>query len=474
MTSSLVRGEAAGQDPEIPSSVAPARIRGAFFYPPAEVVLDGKCEDRWAPERWFTWPGNQFEPASEQAWFVDQVHKISEGLDLELAIDEAPLHTDAAIRAFIDDVKQSKPDALLLFNFWNSFSAKIYPILDEFEGPVILYQPVGANHQLPPERFRTGRRLQYIHSIRNTAALERGLRSVHAWNRMAKGRLLRISGQVAGSSETTDPFFGTRVLTVPAAEFNQIFDAIPEGGPVAELARKTRAEARHITSLGEQAMLDAARAHFAVEQIRARHRADAVTIECLFLKHRKPCLSFAIHNGSLHPCGCENDIDATLTLMLGSALFGRGGFQHNPDFDLEDNLYFASHCTCTTRLRGPDGDSAVHDLRPFFHQEPKTVALDVQWPTGEPATLLKYRSAGKQLDAWQGEVISSPATPPTGGCATRVLCRFPGVDDICQLYAGPHPGLWCGAFAHHARTFARMYGLELRGNQKLASPTRTS
>ena len=28
-----------------PRSKKPARVRGAFFYPPKEVVLEGKCED---------------------------------------------------------------------------------------------------------------------------------------------------------------------------------------------------------------------------------------------------------------------------------------------------------------------------------------------------------------------------------------------------------------------------------------------
>jgi hypothetical protein len=465
----LLTATAAAADPAVAAvpvgRAGPARVRGAFFFPPAQVVLDGKCEDSWAPERWFTWPGNQFEPEKEQAWFLGQVRQLSKGLDLELAMEESPLYTDAAIQAFVAEITANPPDALLLFLFWNSFSKKILPILDAFDGPVILYQPVGANHQLPPERFRTGKRLQYIHSVRHTAALERGLRSIHAWNRMAKGRVLRISGKATTTTEAVEPHFGTRLLTIPAAEFNQLYDSIPDAGPVAELAQDTRAQARHITDLSDQALLDAARAHLAVGQIRDRHQADAITIECLFLKHRKPCLSFALNNGRLQPCGCENDLNATLGLMLGSALFGRGGFQHNPDFDLEENLYFGSHCTCTTKLHGPDGESAVHDLRPFFHQLPKTAALDVQWPAGEPATLFKYQSATNQLDAWQGEIVSSPGTPPTGGCATRVMVRFPGVDDVCSVYAGPHPGLWCGAFGDHARTFAKLYGLELRGNR---------
>ena len=44
----------------------PALVRGAFFYPPADVVLAGQCEDSWAANKWFTWPGNQFEPEAQQ------------------------------------------------------------------------------------------------------------------------------------------------------------------------------------------------------------------------------------------------------------------------------------------------------------------------------------------------------------------------------------------------------------------------
>ena len=97
------------------------------------------------------------------------------------------------------------------------------------------------------------------------------------------------------------------------------------------------------------------RAHRAVRQIIDRYGADAITIECLMLKHRKPCLSFAINNGELLPSGCENHLDATLTMMLGRWLLDRAGFQHNPEFDTSENRYFGAHCTCALKLHGPAG-----------------------------------------------------------------------------------------------------------------------
>ncbi len=457
-------GAAAGGLSLSPRRKKPGLIRGAFFYPPAEVVLAGKNEDGWSKHEWFTWPGNQFAPEQQQAKFLVQLRRLTSGLDLTLALEEKPLYTDAAIGAFVNSLETSKPDALLLFNFWNSFSAKLRPILEAWKGPIILYHPVGANHQAPPEYFRTAPRVQYIHSIENWEALERGLRAVHARTRMVQSRLLRVASQFKQQEDTTEPFFGTAIRGVPADQFNDLFDETKLSRDMERLAKSVRAHARHVTELSETAFRDAVRSHAAVRQILERHEADAITIECLMLKHRKPCLSFALNNGNLLPCGCENDLNASLTLMIGASCFGRGGFQHNPEFDTEQNLYFGAHCTCATRLHGPQEKAAPYSLRPFFHQMPKTLALDVQWPAGETVTLCKYHSGKKLLDAWRAQVLSSPTCPPTGGCATRVLVKVPNVADVCTLYPGPHPILYCGDFAAHLKTLARLYELEVRTN----------
>mgnify|MGYP007112885751 FL=1 len=447
-----------------PRAKHPARVRGAFFYPPREVVLEGKCEDSWSKHQWFTWPGNQFEPEAQQATFEQRLADMTRGLSIALELDRAPIYTDAGIQAFIADITANKPEALLLFNFWNSFSAKIVPILDAYDGPIILYHPLGANHQLPPERFRTEKGLQYIHSIEHWDALERGLRAVHAKTRMAQSRLLRVSGRLEKEADDHVEFFDLPVHGVPAGYFNDLYDATEITPEMTRLAAAVRRRADNVTGLEKNAFLDAVRAHAAVLALMDKYDADAITIECLFLKHRKPCLSFSINNGALVPCGCENDLNASLSLMLGANLFGRGGFQHNPEFDTEENLYFASHCTCTTKLHGPDAKDAPYALRPFFHQMPKTLALDVDWPAGERITLAKYHRDENRLDAWCGEIIDSPQCPPSGGCATRVLARMDNVDDICSIYPGPHPVVWCGDFGRHAKTFAQLYQLEIRTN----------
>jgi len=72
--------------------------------------------------------------------------------------------------------------------------------------------------------------------------------------------------------------------------------------------------------------------------------------------------------------------------MLCTNCFGRGGFQHNPDFDTDRNLYYGSHCTCATRLRVRCRSLGLRSAA-VLSSDAQTLAMDVQWPAGETVTL---------------------------------------------------------------------------------------
>ena len=80
--------------------------------------------------------------------------------------------------------------------------------------------------------------------------------------------------------------------------------------------------------------------------------------------------------------------------------------------------------------------------------------------------MTKYQSGKDTVSCWTGKVINSPTSPPTGGCATRVLMDIDNVQDVCDIYAGPHPVLYCvdRSEARRLKAFARMYRLKLLGN----------
>jgi hypothetical protein len=449
-----------------PRAKKPARVLVAFLYPPADVVNAGKMEDSWAPHQWFTWPGNQFQPEAQQQKFTGKIREMAKSLGIEVEFAPRAIYQQAKVEEFIAQAKQSAPDAVLIVNFWNTLSKWALQMATEAAPTAIVYHSVGSNHQLPPEPLRKAEGLYYIHSIENFDEIERGLRAVRAKKMLAQSRLLRVSGRVTSLVQDHEKTLDMEIVGVPAAELNALFDAITPDDAMRQEALAFKKRAIRVADVTDEYFVEALRAHRAVRQIIDRYGADAITIECLMLKHRKPCLSFAINNGELLPSGCENHLDATLTLMLGRWLLDRAGFQHNPEFDTSENRYFGAHCTCALKLHGRQGPSQPFAVRPFFHQLPKTLALDVQWTPGEPILVAKYQSGKDKLSCWAGKVIESPTSPPTGGCATRVLMEIDGVPDVCDIYAGPHPVLFCGTRgdARRMKAFARMYRLELEGN----------
>jgi len=449
-----------------PREKEPARVAVVFLYPPAEVVLAGQNEDSWRVHQWFTWPGNQFEPERQEERFSAKIREIAERLGVVAEFAPQALYQEAAVAQYIEAVKASAPDAVLVVNFWNTFAPWSYRIATEAAPAAIVYQPVGSNHQLPSEALRTTPGLFYIHSIENWAEIERGLRAVRAKKMLSQSRLLRVTGRVTEMVQDVEPDLGTDMVTVPAQVFNDIFDAVPADDALVREAMQWKSTAAEVRDVSDEYCVEAFRAHRAVGEIMARYGADAITIECLFLKHRKPCISFGLNNGDLIPCGCENQLDGTLTQMLGRWLWDRAGFMHNPEFDTSENRYFGAHCTCAAKLHGPEGPSRPFLVRPFFHQMPKTAALDVQWPENEPVILTKYYSGQKKLCCWTGRSLGSPTCPPAGGCATRVLVEIDRVQDVCDIYPGIHPILFCGTpgDARSLKVFARLYRLELLGN----------
>lgn len=465
--SSGATGQAAAVPPAMPRRAQkPARVLAAFLYPPADVVNAGKMEDLWANHQWFTWPGNQFQPEAQQEKFTAKVREMARSLGIEVEFAPQAIYQQAKAAEFIARAKQTAPDAVLIVNFWNTLSTLALKMATESADAAIVYHALGANHQLPPEALRKAEGLYYIHSIDNFAEIERGLRAVRAKKMLAQSRLLRVSGKATAVSQDREKTLGVEIVSVPAAELNATFDSISPDDALRREAMDFAKKAVRVTDVSEEYMVEAMRAHRAVRQIVDRYGADAITIECLMLKHRKPCVSFALNNAAFLPSGCENHLDATLTLMLGRWLLDRAGFQHNPEFDTSENRYFAAHCTCALKLHGPEGPSQPYVVRPFFHQLPKTAALDVQWTPGEPILVAKYLSGQETLTCWTGKVIESPPSPPTGGCATRVLMTIDDVKDVCDIYAGPHPVLFCAdrGDARCMKAFARMYRLKLAGN----------
>lgn len=419
-----------------------ARVKAVFLYPLPEDCDAGKAEASWQEHHWHPYPGNQFDHRAQRKKFTEKIAAMAKRIGVEVDFAPKALSWDKEVAQYIADVKADVPNAMLILCLSSASLKKAHTIAKEIDAPSIVYLPTGANHHLPPSSLTEAKRLHFIHSIENWDEIERSLRAVHAKKMLTQSRVLRVGGY-GEIGESTHKTLGTKIATIPAGVYNRLFDSIQPDDAIRAAAMRFKKDAAKVMDVTDERFVEAFRAHRTVSHLLDRYAGDAITIDCLHLRHRKPCVSFSIHNGELTAsCGCENDITATMTLLLNRYLFSRGGFEHNPEYDEVRNQYFATHCTCATKLQGPDGPAQEYLVRPFFHHLPKTAALDVQWTPDAPVILAKMFSES-DIRYFTGKVIDCPKCPPTGGCATRVLVDF-GVPDVLKVYMGSHPILFFG------------------------------
>jgi len=441
------------------------KVAVLFMYPPAEVVNEGRLEDSWAVDQWFTYPGNQFEPEMNQEKYMKKIKEFAQTYDIDLDF-QGVIYTKAAMAEFIAKTKAAPPDTLLVVNFWNTFSAWVLEMSQQLAPlSMIVYHPVGSSHQHPPKGLMEAPNMVYIHSLENWEVLENAMAAANAKKVMSQSRLLRITG-VSEPTKGIDKNLGIEIVAIPAEEYNALFDSIQPDEAMIRDAMAFKAKATAVIDVEDKYFVEGFRSRKAVHEIMQRYGADGITIRCLMLKERKPCIAFSLGNSALIPCACEDFPDSAMSLMLGAQLFKRAGFMHNPEYDIDRNQYYGSHCTCALELRGPGKGEIPFRIRPFTHQLPKTAALDVQMPPGERVFLMKYIPPQDRVFAYTGTMVGSPEINTAGGCATRFVMDVDKTDDVCSTYQGPHPILYFGTAteAKRVKAFAKLVGLEFVGN----------
>jgi hypothetical protein len=431
-----------------------ARVRVAFLYPPS-TTFSGK------PDGWWSWPGNDFDAEGRQMQYLAELRKMETRLGLSLDVTERPLGNATDVKRFAGVLADDPPDGLLLVMFYNRSRKQAELLLKAAEAkriPVVFYVGLGVMHGEIRSLRRPG--VYLIQSLDNYEAIESGLRMINARTLMRNSRLLSIT-ETREPREGQEPFFGTTVKVVPFSRYAELFKAMPIDRTASDVIEAYTGGARSRKGITPASLENAARAHLALKRMLREERADGLTMKCLQRGMLKPCMSFSVLNGELIPAACENDLRAAYTQLLGQLLTGRPGFQHNPAFETERNHYYASHCTCATRMRGPDGPALPYLLRRFAHTNEGSCALQVFWEEKEPVTMVRYHP-GKSpaLDVYAGQVVKSHAMPPAGGCTTNVEIALADREDAAGV-KGHHNLLFCGDYARRFRMFAQLHRMEL-------------
>jgi hypothetical protein len=440
-------GEAAPRPKSTPT------VRGAFLYPPSETLRKAG---------YWSWPGSTFDAEGRQKTYLEKILVMEKALGMRIAMDEQPLDEAAQVARFIDEVKESKPDGLLLIPFKKGHWPHVLRIIEETKRPAVVLATLGV---LLSDHIRQlhGRAGVYLVSAADDLdAVAYGMKMICTARRMKDARIVNIAG--AAVQEAAVPGLETQVRTIPHARFVELYQQTQADGPVRKLADAYRKGAKAVVEPSKADILDAAKTYFVLKRIVETEHADAVMMDCLpGLRHPRthcpPCMGFMSLRDEGIPVGCQSDLSATLTLMLVQHLFDRPGFQQNAAMDTERNLYFGSHCTSASKMNGPAGRAEPYELR--SHAEAGWGCVPrVLFPVGQELTLAQYRPAQTpEMLIYTGKVVECPPIPPTGGCRSNVVMTINECPDVCDV-KGMHQIIFYGNEAQRLRAFCQMYGIQ--------------
>ncbi|MHC4200817.1 MAG: hypothetical protein ACYSU0_12560 [Planctomycetota bacterium] len=429
-------------------------MRAAFLYPPSSRFADN-------PDGWWSWPGNEFDAEGRQKKYTAALGGMAKKLGMRIVAEERPVAGNEDAQRLAGKIEADRPDGLLLVMFYNRSLRQADVLLKAAEKagiPVVFYIGLGVKHG-PVRQYRKSG-VYFIQSLENLDAIEYGMRMINAKKLMGQSRLLSIT-EAKQPREGVEKLFGVTVRVVPFARYADEFKAATIGEEAGRLIGELTEGAEGIRGVTRKALENAMRAHFALRKLLEKERAHGVAMNCLRRGMLKPCVSFSMLNNELVPAACENDLPAAYTQLMGQLLTGRPGFQHNPCYETERNRYYASHCTCPTKLYGPDGPHLPYLLRRFAHTNEGSSALQVFWKEADPVTMVRYYPGAKPaLDVYAGRAVRSHRMPPAGGCTTNVEIEITDRDDACAV-RGHHNVLFCGDFARKFRLFAQLCGMRL-------------
>lgn len=169
----------------------------------------------------------------------------------------------------------------------------------------------------------------------------------------------------------------------------------------------------------KQAIPGAYRLYKALLTLATDYGLSGLTIRCFDLLtsiHNTGCLALARLNSEGYVAGCEGDVPAMLSMMIGRAVSGVSGFQANPSsIDPETGEIVFSHCTVPLDM--------VSSFRLDTHFESGIgVGIRGQLPSG-PVTVFKVSGDLSRHFVCEGELLRCEAKPDL--CRTQTVLKLP-------------------------------------------------
>ncbi len=249
-------------------------------------------------------------------------------------------------------------------------------------------------------------------------------------------RILVVNGPLgtaaACSTELVKEKLGVEMIPITVDQTLKAHEAVSLKDAEAEAESYWLSKARKIVEPSRDEIVSSARLYLAMKNLMIEHGAVATTSSNCMGAPAKGCLTYSKLNDLGLVGACEGDMDSTLTMLMFQYAFGVPGFISDPVFDTATNALIHFHCTCATKMAGPNSERLPFTIRTQSDSE-RGVSLDVEMPLGQMVTCAKFIDLDKMLIS-TGEIFR--VTHDELGCRTQFWTKVKDARSMFHNWGG--------------------------------------
>jgi len=433
-------------------------------------ALAGSCTGRGKPlvrtvflrpreDYWLGWPGTAWDVEAAVKRFAQKTERFGHELDVDVRTESVPLYDDEAVNAFVHEIKEKKPAAVVVFPLHMNRWAQVSRIARSGIRTIV-FAPLGTAFT---GHLQTVRKLDNVYLASSgdfeLKPVRFGLKMIRTAFDIARMKIAVLRGEER--SESTLKGLGLKLRYLPRQRFADEFHAMEDTPAMKAMADEYKRGARKVVEPSDRDMINAAKNYFVALKIMEEEGCHGITMDCLGLvTDRKiptpPCLAWAHLLNRGVTATCEADINAVMSHVLTCTLLDKPGFMQDPVPDTFRNTLIGAHCVCATRLSGYDRPPEPYTLR--SHSESDLgVSVQVHWPIGKEVTIMQFVGSEKMI-LGKGKVVANHETPPAGGCRTSVELEIDGPEDTADT-KGFHQLFIFGDHVRDFKAYARLHGI---------------
>jgi L-fucose isomerase-like protein len=212
--------------------------------------------------------------------------------------------------------------------------------------------------------------------------------------------------------------------------------------------------------LPEKSISDSLKVYIALKRLVKEFNLDALSVRCFDLleSNYTACMGMSICNDEGIVSGCEGDIHALFSMMMGSYLTNEPCWMANPSMiSIKNNTLVLAHCTVPSKMIADHSSSSL-----TTHMESGiSVANHGPLQLGE-VTIFRIGGNFDKIVAAHGEIVETDMRDPSL-CRTQANIKLNClVTDWIENTLGNHQVLVYGDISNELKMFTEFSNLELK------------